>query len=254
MTILLDGAMGTELARRGFELRAPLWGARAVVDAPDLVSAIHSDYARAGAEVLVTASFGLIDPDVAEASVALARRASAKVRIAGSLGPVDPALPQSVQRRHLHTVAEGLVRGGASVLFAETLTTLVGARIAIDVARSLGVPVWVGLACDVTGKTLGGDALEVALGADAVFVGCTEHAGLEPALAALAPHNPVLGARPSLALTTAAGFDPTGAPEGDVVRSVLRCVERFDLHYAGGCCGTTPQTIALLAEGLRPEG
>lgn len=251
MTVLLDSAMGTELARRGFELRAPLWGARAIRDAPDLVRAIHSDAVRAGATVLVTSSFGLgVDHlDLAHVAVALARDAHPQ-RVAGSIGPADPALPEARRKAHLITLGEALIQAGCDVLFAETHTTLRGAREAAEVLRPLGCPVWVSLACGVDGRTLGGDDLDAALEADAVFVGCTEHLGLEPALARLAPKNRVLGVRPSLARTSDAGFEPAGAHERDVVDSVVRCAERFDLAYAGGCCGTTPAFVAALAQAL----
>ena len=253
MTVVLDSAMGTELARRGFELRAPLWGARAIRDAPALVTAIHSDAVRAGAEVVVTASFGLgaDDAELAGASVALARDAGPRL-IAGSVGPADPTQPEPARRRHVAALGQALVRAGCDVLFAETQTTLAGAREAVEVLRPLARPVWVSLACGTGGRTLGGDALEVSLDADAVFVGCTEHVGLEAALASLAPHNPVLGVRPSLARTTDAGFEPAGAQELDVVQSVVRCTERFDLAYAGGCCGTTPAFVAALSKALSP--
>jgi len=251
MTVLLDGAMGTELARRGFELRAPLWGARAIADAPGLVTAVHRDYVRAGAEAIVTASFGLGPGDaaLAEAAVRLARDATAG-DIVGSIGPADPTSPLEDQRCHYARLGEALRDGGAAVLFAETQTTLAGARLAAETLRPLGLPVWVALACDRHGLTLGGDDLHCALPADAVFVGCTEHPGLLPALEALAPSNPVLGLRPSLALTTQNGFQPAGATEAAVAQAIVRCTRRFDVRYAGGCCGTTPAFIAALAEAL----
>ena len=43
--LILDGAMGTELERRGLRASLPLWSAHALVDAPEVVRAIHSDYA-----------------------------------------------------------------------------------------------------------------------------------------------------------------------------------------------------------------
>ncbi len=57
--VLLDGAVGTELARRGVDTTLPLWSARALFDDPGLeaLTKIHEDYARAGAEILVTNTF-----------------------------------------------------------------------------------------------------------------------------------------------------------------------------------------------------
>src|SRR2546427_720348 len=57
--VLLDGAVGTELARRGVDTTLPLWSARALFDDRGLatLARIHEDYARAGAEILVTNTF-----------------------------------------------------------------------------------------------------------------------------------------------------------------------------------------------------
>src|SRR6266446_1367285 len=57
--VLLDGATGTELARRGVDTTLPLWSARALFDDRGLetLMKIHEDYARAGAEILVTNTF-----------------------------------------------------------------------------------------------------------------------------------------------------------------------------------------------------
>lgn len=253
LTQLLDGAMGTELAKRGFELRAPLWGARAIEDEPELVAAIHADYAAAGAEVLVSASFGLEaeHAPLAAASVGLAQAAGPGLPCVGSLGPANPAhgLPQ--RREHYTSLGRALHSGGATALFAETQTSLAGARVAVESLRPLGLPVWVALACGPEGKSLAGESLDVALEADVVFVGCTEHGGLMPALHSLAPHNPVLAVRPSLAVTTPTGFEPDGATEAEVIEAIVRCRAQFELAYVGGCCGTTPGFTAALAKRLR---
>src|SRR6266481_3402229 len=59
LPVLLDGATGTELARRGVSTTLPLWSAHALADERGLkvLRAIHEDYARAGAEILVTNTF-----------------------------------------------------------------------------------------------------------------------------------------------------------------------------------------------------
>ena len=52
MIVLLDGPVGTELAARGVATPPPLWSAAAIDAAPDVLAAIHRDYAAAGATVL----------------------------------------------------------------------------------------------------------------------------------------------------------------------------------------------------------
>src|SRR5262249_31450614 len=55
--VILDGALATELERRGADLRDPLWSARALLEQPELIRAIHLDYFRAGADIATTASY-----------------------------------------------------------------------------------------------------------------------------------------------------------------------------------------------------
>ena len=55
--LILDGAMGTELQRRGVDIGLPLWSANALVAAPDIVLQIHRDYIAAGADIITTNTF-----------------------------------------------------------------------------------------------------------------------------------------------------------------------------------------------------
>jgi homocysteine S-methyltransferase len=112
---VLDGGMATELERRGLDLSGPLWSAHVLADAPGQIEAVHLDYLRAGADILLTASYqastygyaelGIDNPEAAAASalrqaVAIAARAKSvyaaegdrPVLIAASLGPYGAAL------------------------------------------------------------------------------------------------------------------------------------------------------------------
>src|SRR6266542_3687706 len=55
--VILDGALATELERRGADLRDPLWSAKLLLDNPDLIRQVHHDYFAAGADVATTASY-----------------------------------------------------------------------------------------------------------------------------------------------------------------------------------------------------
>ncbi|MFQ5749049.1 MAG: homocysteine S-methyltransferase family protein, partial [Planctomycetota bacterium] len=93
---LLDGPMGTELAARGVATPLPAWSAAALRDAPEVVAAIHRDYAAAGAEVHTAATFrtrarnvGARWEELARLAVRLAREAMPPgARVAGSLAPL----------------------------------------------------------------------------------------------------------------------------------------------------------------------
>ena len=55
--IVLDGALATELERRGVDLRDPLWSAKCLIESPRTIRAVHMDYFRAGADVATTATY-----------------------------------------------------------------------------------------------------------------------------------------------------------------------------------------------------
>src|SRR6266702_293077 len=55
--IILDGALATELERRGADLKDPLWSAKCLVERPDLIRAVHLDYFAAGADVATAATY-----------------------------------------------------------------------------------------------------------------------------------------------------------------------------------------------------
>ncbi len=175
--VVLDGALATELSRRGFELRAPLFAARALFDAPELVQAIHADYIRAGAQVITTDSFGLHPRTLAEAGIAerfdelvgrcvalidAARRDAAiedrnrkgwaKVRIAGSLPPLVREReaergdePSELRVHEQRRLAKALVDAGVDLLLSETHIGLDTIDIALEAVAPLEVPVWLGV-------------------------------------------------------------------------------------------------------------
>jgi homocysteine S-methyltransferase len=55
--MILDGALATQLQRRGASLRDPLWSARVLLEQPELIRAVHAEYFEAGADVAITASY-----------------------------------------------------------------------------------------------------------------------------------------------------------------------------------------------------
>jgi 5-methyltetrahydrofolate--homocysteine methyltransferase len=111
-TLLMDGAMGTELIRRGFT--GPTW--RANLDAPDLVRAIHADYVDAGAEVLLTNTFALNPGSLKDASLLSVGRAAVRLArsvartrwVLGSMGPATVGAVNFADREVVLRIAEAL--------------------------------------------------------------------------------------------------------------------------------------------------
>src|SRR5436190_2918846 len=146
--ILLDGALGTELERRGVPTRLPLWSAQALVEAPDTVRQIHEGYVRAGAEILTANTFRTTPRALRKAgmegeadrltalAISLCREARQRagldreVWIAGSIAaPEDSYRPELApppgesEREHGDQAAR-LQRAGPDLLLIETMNPL----------------------------------------------------------------------------------------------------------------------------------
>jgi homocysteine S-methyltransferase len=170
--LILDGAMGTELERRGVPMHKEAWSGAALIEHPEAVIGAHEDYIRAGADVIITNTFGASphmlkamgygdrDEAIIEGAVDLAKRArdntGADVAIAGSISTMaaggDVADPGD---RHsddevadsLHRMAQALARGGCDMIALEMMQDSKRAPIATQAAKDTGLPVWLGLSC-----------------------------------------------------------------------------------------------------------
>lgn len=207
---LLDGALGTELTRRGVDTRLPLWSARALMDAPEVVRRIHADYAEAGAEVLTANTFrtntralaraGLPDQVAAltRVAVGLARAGAAgRARVAGSIAPVEDCyspdlVPDDASLAREHgELANALAGAGCDLILVETMNTVREAAIAAAAAARTGLPLWVSWTLGPDDRLLSGETLAEAvrairpLGPEAVMVNCIPVAQVSSALRAL---------------------------------------------------------------------
>jgi hypothetical protein len=152
---LLDGALGTELQARGVPTEAPMWSAWALDHAPEVVAAIHRDYAAAGATVHTADTFrtrrlqaGPRWPELARRAVSLARAAiPPDHRVAGSIAPVAdcyrPDLsPPDAEADH-RAIAAVLAEAGVDLLLCETFPDVAEGLVAVDAAVASGVETWV---------------------------------------------------------------------------------------------------------------
>ncbi len=167
--LLLDGATGTELNRRGVDTGLPLWSARALIENPAAVRSIHADYIAAGADVLTTNTFRThrrtLDTcptawrsagrarELTQLAVQLAReaiiRSGRSIFIAGSMSPLEDCyspqlVPPDAELRVEHQeMARDLAEAGCDVLLIETMNTIREAVIATEAALVTGLPVCV---------------------------------------------------------------------------------------------------------------
>ncbi len=171
--LLLDGATGTELQRRGVDTTLPLWSARALLQAPAVLHAIHADYVAAGADIITANTFrthrrtlaragqGNRARELSQLAVTIAREAARqadrKVFVAGSIAPLEDCYsPQLVPPdgelwiEHAE-LARDLAQAGCDLLLVETMNTIREAVIAARCAAATGLPVCVSFVAGVNG-------------------------------------------------------------------------------------------------------
>ena len=284
--LLFDGALGSELTRRGIQTPLPLWSAAALRDAPAAIAAIHHDHVVAGAEVVTTTTFrttrralaksGSPDPG-AEArrltsrAVDLARSAGSPW-IAGSIAPLEdcyePALvpdDATLVREH-GWLARDLADAGVDLLLVETMNTLREAVAAARAARATGLPLMVSFVCtsDATAppRLLSGEPVAAAArallaeGVAALGINCTPvptlHRPLAELLQAVAARVPC-AAYGNVGHTDAIqGWTcTTDCPPAAYAHAAAGWIAQ-GARIVGGCCGTTADHVAALAALLRP--
>ncbi len=262
-----------------------------VLHRPDVIEGVHQAMLDAGAEVVETDSFqgsrlkleewglGAETVEVNRRAAEIARKAAGESRfVAGSIGPTgflpasdDPTLGDITFGRLAEVFDEqagALVEGGADLLIIETAqdilevrAAIVGAREAFKrVGRSVPIQVSVSLLPN-GGKMLLGTDIEAVLAilegmrVDVVGLNCsTGPEDMRDAIRYLGESSPVpVHCIPNAGLPIQGPDGETVFPEGpeQIASTLGEFVERHGVSIVGGCCGTTPDHIAALAERVR---
>lgn len=276
--LVLDGATGTELERRGAASELPLWSAQALLDAPELVRRIHADYVAAGAEALTANTFrtqrrvlergglGVRAGELTALAVRLAREAAAAsaapVAVLGSAPPLEdcfrPDLVPAgdVLRAEHEEHAANLAAAGADALLAETMNTSDEARAALRAAAAVGLPALVSFVCWDGARLLSGEPLAEAIEAAAaeapraVLVNCLPPSNVPACLPVLAACGLPFGVYANLGEPLGAGHARSEDCTPEAFASHARSWLAAGARLVGGCCGTTPQHIAALVQHL----
>jgi S-methylmethionine-dependent homocysteine/selenocysteine methylase len=277
--LLLDGATGTELERRGVRSDLPLWSSWALLEAPGTLRAVHADYLRAGAEALTAATFRTHARSLAAAglehraaeltalALRLAREAVGEAGrpafVLGSTAPLEDCyhperVPDDATLAREHAAhARHLVAAGAEAILVETINCMREGVAAARAAREAGADVLVSFVCGGDARLLSGEPLAETLDALAPFaplalgVNCLPPDAVTPCLAPLQGCGRAFLVYANLG---APGAPLPAAPADSLPEAyaahALRWV-RAGAACIGGCCGTTPAHIAALRRSLR---
>ena len=266
-----DGAVGTMLLDEGVPLERCL--EELCLSEPDRVRKIHEAYVAAGARVIETNTFGAnvvrlerfgLGERVYEINAAAARLAkkaggSKDVCVAGSIGPLgiteDEAQARAIDRETVFSEQiSGLLEGGADAIFFETFLDYDELALALGAKMKLSnVPAICSLACEQEGRLPSGLTLVeafrklTALGADVVGVNCLNGPQATVHLLERVPLDFILSAYPNAGYPQyhQGRFIYHTAPE--YFSKLAREMVAQGARLIGGCCGTTPRTIAAIA-------
>ncbi|MBL8057923.1 MAG: betaine--homocysteine S-methyltransferase [Anaerolineales bacterium] len=280
--LMADGAMGTQLFAAGLQFGDPpeTWN----VLHPDVVRGIQRRYIEAGAQIVLTNTFGgsrfrlamlNLQSRVSElnrtAAILLRAEVEASGRnvlVAGDIGPSGDILAPVGTLEYADAVAgfaeqaEALAAGGADVLWIETMSSLEEIQAAFEGVRRVApeIPVITTMSFDTHGRTMMGVTPEQALqalterGAAAVGANCGN--GTDELLAAIQRMH-AAGPRVPLVAKSNAGMPElvSGKAVYRATPDVMACyaldVYRAGARIIGACCGSSPDHIRAMAESLR---
>ena len=275
--LVCDGAMGTMLYAKGVFINRCFDALN--LTQPDVVSEVHQDYVRAGADVVETntfganrvklRAFGLSDKiaDINRAGARLARQAAnGRAWVAGAIGPlgirIEPWGKTGVQEAegYFREQAQALVEGGVDLFILETFrdTNEVGAAIAA-VRSVCHLPIVAQMTIEEDGNSLDGTPPEQFApelerrGADVIGVNCS--IGPAPMLETIDRLAQVTHARLSAQPNAGKPRDIEGrniylsSPE--YMASYARRFVTRGVRLVGGCCGTTPEHIRQIKSAVK---
>ena len=271
--LVLDGATGTELQKRGMPggVCPELW----CLENPSVIQDVQHEYRAAGCDIVYTCTFGGNRFKLAEFKVRNVREVNRdlarisrkalgpKTFIAGDIGPtgqfVKPfgSLDFDEAVEVFKEQARGLIEGGVDLIVIETMMDIQEARAALIAVREISdLFTIVTMTFEKDGRTLNGTDPQTALitlqalGADAVGSNCsTGPADMISFVKAMKPYATVpLVAKPNAGLPRLTGGKTVFDMDAREFASYAGRFAAAGVNLVGGCCGTTPRHIRELRE------
>jgi 5-methyltetrahydrofolate--homocysteine methyltransferase len=281
--IVADGAMGTMLMANGLEFGDPpeLWN----LEHPEIIRRVQRGYLAAGAQVLLTNTFGgnrlRLDlhgradrvEELNRTAAVLARvevnAADHPAIVAGDLGPtgqimesIGGTLTPEIAREVFAEQARALAAGGADVMWVETMSDVSEVVAAIQGARDAApdLPVIATMSFDTRGHTMMGVTPERAaaamleVGAAAIGGNCGNGPEeLIPVIERMRAAFPgaILVAKGNVGMPQLVGMSVQYETTPETMAGFARQFRDAGANVIGACCGSTPPHLQAMAEALR---
>lgn len=286
--LILDGAMGTMLQRKGLQGNSESFN----LTNPETIGEIHNEYIEAGADIITANSFSANSisqseynlsekaGQMAEAAARIARKAAdeapRKIWVAGSVGPTSKSLslaqnindpifrPYSFDgmAEAFEVQIRGLVKGGVDLLLFETCFDALNTKAALyaigHIPEASDIPIMISASMsDRSGRTLTGQTMEAfyrsVLHCSPLSFGLNCSLGAEEMI-------PLIAEVASFATCAVSCYPNAGLPNemgeydetpSQMAESVRKMALAGSVNIVGGCCGTTPEHIKAVAEAVK---
>lgn len=286
--LILDGAMGTMLQRKGLQGNSESFN----LTNPETIGEIHNEYIEAGADIITANSFSANSisqseynlsekaGQMAEAAARIARKAAdeapRKIWVAGSVGPTSKSLslaqnindpifrPYSFDgmAEAFEVQIRGLVKGGVDLLLFETCFDALNTKAALyalgHIPEAKDIPVMISASMsDKSGRTLTGQTMEAFYRSiqrcNPLSFGLNCSLGAEEMI-------PLIAEVASFATCAVSCYPNAGLPNemgeydetpSQMAESVRKMALAGSVNIVGGCCGTTPEHIKAVAEAVK---
>ena len=274
---VFDGAIGTRFYDKGVYINRSYDELN--LAQPDLVREVHAEYVKSGADIIETNTFGAtrhklqqysLENKLREINIAgakLAREAAGEnVFVAGAIGPLDlriePYGPTSFAEAKAMFAEQisALLEGGVDLFILETFSDLSEIKLAIEAVKELcDLAIIAQMTIQTDGKTVFGADVELIAarlaeyGADVVGLNC----GVGPThiLTALEKMRDAthvkLSAQPNAGLPRDVQGRQFYMSSPEYMSKFAKRFIKAGASFIGGCCGTTPQHIKLIADSVR---
>jgi homocysteine S-methyltransferase len=282
-TLILDGALGTELMHRGIDLPLPLWSAEANATHPEVVLAVHKEYAAAGANIITTNTFRTtprsyrnagysgnharrLARDRMQRAVELAQQASqGRLMVAGSIAPLEdcylPGLApeKNIAEEEFAELCLWLDEFGADIILFETMGNAHEIEGALAAAQEINRPIALSLLLkDEITLFDGTKAVKIfrlarEKGITVMLANCAPVDIIEFGIETISKHwSGPWGVYPNLGISMP---ERSGHIEAYITNSrFIQQVKHYKNKGAaiiGSCCGSTPAHTELIARTLR---
>lgn len=279
--LLADGATGTNYFQMGLVSGdAPeIWN----FEFPDRVRSLHRQFIEAGADIILTNTFGgnryrlklhNAQDQVREINIAAAKNARAEadaagrpVYVGGSIGPTGEIFEPIGSLAHEDGVAafaeqaKALKEGGVDVLWIETMSSEEELRASVEGAAMAGLPIVTTMSFDTNGRTMMGitpqafGQLATTLSAQPVAIGANCGVGASELVATVLG---ITAARPDAHVVAKGNCGVPQYVDGhihysgtvELMADYARIALDAGARIIGGCCGTSPEHLAAMRKSL----